>query len=113
MALTGDAWNTDNPEKPWALFDRSESTEIVLPFYILDWLEELSATYGAHEIIAASPLNAIASAYSAGVISVRMGIVPGATIKSGVKYPFTIRLTTADAPPQRDDRTLWLKLKDR
>lgn len=111
MALTGSAWNTDNPEKPWALFDSSQGTEIVLPFDITDWLAELSATYGSHEIIAATPLNAISSQHVAGVISVRMGIAVGAVFSSGVKYPFTIRLTCADT--QRDDRTLWLKLKDR
>lgn len=111
MALTGEAWNVDNPEKPWALFDNSATTEIVLPFDITDWLAELSSSYASHQIIADPPLNAVASGHSVGVISVRMKLASAAVFKDGLKYPFTIRLVCADA--QTDDRTLWLKLKSR
>lgn len=110
MAVTGDFWNVDNPEKPWGPFD--PNAEIVFSLDITGWLAELSnATYADHEIIAPAPLQEVASQYNAGIIQVRIRVASGATYKLGTKYPFTVRLICADA--QQDDRTLWLKLKDR
>lgn len=111
---TGIAWNTtDDPLKPWALFDTNARR--IIPFELADWLAEMGTTYGAHEVIAAAPLECVDSPYSADVLAITMrlvsGLVAGTDYNLGQKYPFTIRLTGADG--QIDDRTLWLKLVDR
>lgn len=108
---TGAAWNEDDPLKPWALWD--PNANIKIPIYLDDWIAELSTAYGSHEIITAAPLEcADQGTYVDGVIAVRMKLVSSPTYTPGVKYPFTIRLTGADAVT-KDDRTLRLKVKDR
>lgn len=107
----GAAWNVDNPAAPWALWD--PQANIVIPIGIDDWLAELSATYGSHSIIASAPLEcASPGTYSAGTIAVRMKLVVSPVYTPGKKYPFTIRVVGADSVTT-DDRTLWLKVKDR
>lgn len=108
---TGAAWNEDDPTKPWALWD--PDANIKIPVYLDDWIAELSTGYGSHTIITAAPLEvADAGTYVDGVIAVRMKLVTSPTYTSGVKYPFTIRLTGADGVT-KDDRTLYLKVKQR
>lgn len=107
----GAAWNVDDPLKPWALWD--PNANIKIPIGVDDWIAELSTTYGAHDIIAAAPLECVdEGTYSAGTISVRMKLADAAVYVPGRKYPFTIRVTGADGITV-DDRTLWLKVKDR
>lgn len=115
---TGAAWNEDDPTKPWALLDASSTTVVVFPINISAWISSLGSIYSSHSVVTASPLECVSpGAHLAGVLPVRMKLATGATYKSGTKYPFTIRLTTASGPdgggPQTDDRTLWLKLVDR
>lgn len=108
---TGAAWNTDDPKKPWADWD--PDANIKIPVYLDDWLTELGTTYGSHTIIAPAPLECDdAGTYAAGIIPVRMSLVASPTYVPGRKYPFTIRIVGADALTT-DDRTLWLKVKDR
>ncbi len=108
---TGAAWNVDDPLKPWALWD--PDANIKIPVYLDDWIAELSTGYGSHTVTAAAPLEvADAGTYVDGVIAVRMKLVTSPTYTAGKKYPFTIRLTGADGIT-KDDRTLWLKVKDR
>lgn len=108
----GANWNLDNPDKPWALWD--PDANIVIPIGVDAWLSELGTTYGSHSIITDDPLTCVSQGlYSAGTIGVRMalaGLPPSFT--PGKKYPFTIRVVGADALT-RDDRTLWLKIKER
>lgn len=107
----GAAWNIDDPDKPWAKWD--PEANIAIPIGITDWLTELGAAYGSHDIIAAPPLECVSEGTNvAGTITVRMKLVASPTYKSGAKYPFTIRLFGLDGATQ-DDRTLWLKVKDR
>lgn len=107
----GAAWNLDDPTKPWALWD--PDANIVIPIGIDAWLADLGTTYGSHSIITAAPLQcASPGSYASGTIGVRMKLVASPTFKPGVKYPFTVRLVGADTLTQ-DDRTLWLKVKDR
>lgn len=107
---TGDFWNVDNPLAPWGPFD--PDAEIVFPIEVGDWLDSLGTTYASHTIIAASPLECLSQGtHSGGTIPVRMALLSGADFTPGRKYPFTIRIVGADA--QQDDRTLWLKVKDR
>jgi hypothetical protein len=107
----GAAWNVDDPHKPWALWD--PDANIVIPIGLTDWLAELGTTYGSHSIITAAPLEcANEGTYSAGAIGVRMKLVATPTYTAGVKYPFTVRVVGSDGVTQ-DDRTLWLKVKDR
>ena len=108
---TGAAWNTDDPAKPWALWD--PDAKIAIPIGVADWLAALGVGYGSHEIIAAAPLEcADEGVHDAGTIPVRMQLVASPTYKAGTKYPFTIRIVGDDGFTQ-DDRTLYLKVKDR
>ncbi len=109
--MIGDAWNIDDPLKPWALWDPQANVRI--PIGLDAWLAELSATYGSHEIIAPAPLEcADEGTYAAGDILVRMKLAAAAVYTEGKKYPFTVRVLAADGLTQ-DDRTLWLKVKSR
>lgn len=109
--MIGSNWNVEDPLKPWALWD--PDANIVIPIGLDDWLAELGTTYGSHTVIAAAPLQCVSpGTYVAGTIGVRMALVASPTFKSGVKYPFTIRVTGLDGVT-KDDRTLWLKVKDR
>jgi hypothetical protein len=107
----GAAWNVDDPNKPWTLWD--PNANIVIPIGLDAWLTELGTTYGSHDIITAAPLEcASEGTYSAGIIGVRMKLVAAPVFTPGVKYPFTVRVVGLDAVTQ-DDRTFYLKVKDR
>lgn len=107
----GAAWNIDDPTKPWAVWD--PDANVVIPVGLDDWLADLGTSYGSHQIIAAAPLEcASPGSYALGTIGVRMKLVDTPTYTSGKKYPFTIRVTGADGIT-KDDRTLWLKVRDR
>lgn len=107
----GANWNIDDPTKPWALWD--PDANIKIPIGVDDWLAEIGASYGSHQIITAAPLQCVSQGtYAAGTIEVRMALVDTPTYTAGRKYPFTIRVTGADGIT-KDDRTLWLKVKDR
>lgn len=107
----GAAWNIDDPTKPWALWD--PDANIVIPIGLDSWLADIGSSYGSHQIITAAPLEcASPGTYALGTIGVRMKLVTSPTYKAGTKYPFTVRLTGADSIT-KDDRTLWLKVKDR
>lgn len=111
----GAAWNiTDDPTKPWALFD--PNANIAIPIGLAEWIADLGTTYGTHDIIAPSPLECADEGTlepdEAGTIRVRMKLASAATYTAGKKYPFTVRVTGADLQTT-DDRTFWLKVKER
>jgi hypothetical protein len=108
----GDAWNIDDPTKPWMLWD--PDANIVIPIGIDDWLADLATTYSDHEVITADPLTCVSKgAYTSGQrIPIRMDLVASPTFTPGKKYPFTLRIKGTDGQTQ-DDRTFWLKIKDR
>lgn len=107
----GAAWNVEDPLKPWALWD--PDANIVIPIGVDGWLAELGTTYGSHSIIATAPLQcASQGTYAAGDIGVRMKLIASPTYTAGLKYPFTVRIVGLDGVTT-DDRTLWLKVKDR
>lgn len=109
--MIGANWNVDDPKKPWAYWD--PDANIVIPIGLEAWLAEIGATYGSHQIIANAPLEcASPGSYASGTIGVRMKLVASPTFKQGTKYPFTVRVIGADGIT-KDDRTLWLKVKDR
>jgi hypothetical protein len=109
--MIGAEWNVDDPAKPWALWD--PDANITIPIGVDDWLAQIGTTYGSHQILAPAPLEcASVGSYVAGTIGVRMKLVTSPVYKPGVKYPFTVRLTGADGVT-KDDRSLWLKVKDR
>lgn len=108
---TGAAWDVSDPTKPWALWD--PDANILIPIFVDDWIAGLSTTYGSHQVLADDPLQcASAGTYSSGIIAVRMKLVASPTYTAGTKYPFTLRITGADGIT-KDDRTLWLKVRDR
>lgn len=107
----GEAWDISDPTKPWALWD--PDANIVIPIGLDDWLTKLGVTYGSHSVITTDPLACLNQGlYSAGTIGVRMALANGAEFTPGLKYPFTVRVVGNDGTT-RDDRTLWLKVKDR
>lgn len=107
----GSAWDITDPDKPWAKWD--PNANIKIPIGLTDWLAELGVGYGSHQIITAAPLTCPdPGTYSAGTILVRMALVASPVFAPGVKYPFTIRLTGDDGTT-KDDRTLYLKVKER
>jgi hypothetical protein len=80
---------------------------------VSDWLSELGTSYGSHTVTAAAPLQCVSQGtHSAGTIPIRMALVASPVFKAGTKYPFTLRIVGADGIT-KDDRTLWLKVKDR
>lgn len=109
--MTGAAWDLSDPLKPVALFDTDAIR--VIPFDASQLLTSMGTSYGSHSVIAADPLECVSPGAPDvdGVIPIRMRVKAGATFVKGTKYPFTVRLVGADG--QQDDRTLWLKLKDR
>lgn len=107
----GEAWNVDDPSKPWTPWD--PDANIIIPIGVAEWLAELGTAYGSHQVITAAPLEcADPGSYASGTIGVRMKLVSSPTYTAGKKYPFTLRLTGSDTVT-KDDRTLWLKVKDR
>ena len=107
----GAAWHIDDPAKPWADWD--PDANIVIPIGLDAWLAQLGVAYSSHQIIAPAPLEcASPGSYSAGTIGVRMKLVASPVYSPGTKYPFTVRVFGADGAT-KDDRTLWLKVKDR
>lgn len=107
----GEAWDVSDPKKPWADWD--PEANIKIPIGLTDWLADLGDTYGSHQIIAVAPLEcADPGTYASGTIQVRMRLVASPTYVAGTKYPFTVRVFGADGQTQ-DDRSFWLKVKDR
>lgn len=106
---TGDFWNTDDPLKPWGLFDPDAILDF--PIDVSGWLADMASTYASHTVIASDPLEHVTSGHSAGIITVRMKLATTPTYTAGQKYPFTLRLVCADG--QQDDRSFWLKIKAR
>lgn len=106
--VTGDFWDTTNPLHPQGLFD--PDSEIVFPIEITDILDKLNTTYADHEVIADAPLECVSHPYDDGVVSVRIKMADGEPYKLGSSYPFTVRVIGTDG--QRDDRTLWLKIRE-
>lgn len=109
----GAAWNVDDPLKPWALFD--PDANIPIPIGLADWIADLGTTYGSHSVITAAPLECDDPGTLEGdgnTIRVRMSLVASSTFTAGKKYPFTVRVLGADGLT-KDDRTFYLKVKDR
>lgn len=109
--MIGAAWNIEDPAKPWADWD--PDADIKIPIGLDEWLAELGVGYATHDVIADAPLEcASEGTYSAGTVLVRMKLATAATYTAGVKYPFTVRVFGDDGTT-KDDRTLWLKVKER
>ena len=108
----GAEWHLEKPEKPWLLWD--PNANIVIPIGVDDWLSELGVTYGSHSIITDDPLQCVSQGlYAGGIIGVRMAVIDTSpNLQPGTRYPFTIRIVGNDTLT-KDDRTLWLKVKDR
>jgi hypothetical protein len=110
--MIGSAWNINNPAKPFAIWD--PDADIGIPIGLADWLAtDLGVGYSSHQVLTAPPLVCEdPGAYVDGVVRVRMALIPGAEFTAGVKYPFTIRVFGDDGTT-KDDRTLWLQVRER
>lgn len=107
--VTGEAWNLDNPKKPWALFDPDAKRNIPMDWN--DWLDDIGSTYASHEIICATGLQCSASGEALGVITATIEADPAETLQVGSKLGVTFRITAANG--EFDDRTVYLKITDR
>ena len=109
--MIGEEWDVTKPDKPVLLWD--PNANIVIPIGLTAWLAQLGVSYGSHQIITAAPLECASQGlYSAGLIGVRMKLVAVPVYRSNAKYPFTVRVTGSDGITM-DDRTLWLRIKER
>lgn len=106
---TGEFWDVTNPLKPvGGPFDPNAILDF--PITITDWLVALGSSYASHTVTAATPLEILSQgSHISGVIKPRVGLLTGAAFSEGAKYPFQLRLVTADG--QQDDQTFWLKIK--
>lgn len=106
---TGIAWNVSNPLKPTALFDPDAIRDI--PCDWSAWFTDIGDTYASHTVIADAPLEVVASAQAAQVITARIKIADGETAPVGQRYGVTFRVVSAGG--QQDDQTLYLKIANK
>lgn len=113
---TTDFWDLTDPEKPLGLKD----PDARIPLYIswAEWVAQEGATYASHEIfingVAAGSVTegmlADGDSYSAEDV-LTIWVIDG---EKGAKYAVTVRFTgTVGAEVIRDDRTVYVKIKDR
>lgn len=108
---TGEFWDLTNPLKPVGEpFD--PNSKIDFPISIADWMTEMGSPYASHILTADTPLEVLdQGTHVAGVITPRIGLLTGATFEEGTKYPFLMRVITANG--QQDDQRFWLKIKSK
>lgn len=107
--MTGEAWNTTDPLRPWALID--DDAVRVIPIDVSQWLTDMGSAYGSHTVAAAAPLAVVSpGVFNAGVIPVKISVTSADAVH-GKKYPFTLKIVGSDG--QKDERTLWLKVLER
>lgn len=106
----GDFWDITNPAQPVGEFD--PNAKLRFPLTVQSILDGMGTTYASHEIIANAPVEIIdQGTHAAGVVTPFIGILAGSAWKLGDKLPVTIRVVGADG--QQDDRTVYLKLKQK
>lgn len=105
---TGQAWNLDNPLKPWAYFDTDAIRDI--PFEWDLWLADIGSTYARHEITVAAGLECTnpTTGESGGVIKARIKKATGGILTAGTKYAVTCHIVAANG--EEEDMTLYLKI---
>jgi hypothetical protein len=109
---TGAFWNVDNPDKPWGLFD--PDAQLPFPFDWSEWLTNEGATYASHIITPQAGLEEVSSTQAAGVITVLIKATDPDALTVNRKYAVTCSITaTAGALTLKDDRTVYLKIKQR
>jgi hypothetical protein len=97
-------WDTTVIDKPKGVKDPDAILDYPVDFS--DWLTDISDTYASHTVITSDGLTEDSSSESAGVITV---FISGGV--EGVTEWFTVRITTTGG--RTDDRTLYLKIKER
>lgn len=104
---TGQAWNLDNPLKPWAYFDADAIRDI--PFEWDLWLADIGSTHASHTItVAAGGLECVSSSQSGGVIKARIKKATGGILTLGQKYAVTCHIVAANG--EEEDMTLYFKI---
>ena len=100
-------WDTTNTEKPKGIKDPDAILDYPISF--VDWLADISDTYSSHTVFTSGGTGGLtcdSSSQSAGIIT---PIFSGGII--GETAWFTIRIVTTGG--RTDDRTFYLKTKDR
>lgn len=110
---TGAFWNVSNPTKPWGLWDPDAQLPIFLDW--TDWLTDEGATYVSHTIeFPEGVLAEVSSDEISGVIRVLIKLIDPAVFVSGKKYPVTCHIQALSSGlTLKDDRTVYLKVKER
>jgi hypothetical protein len=108
---TGSAWNTDNPNKPWASFDADAVRDI--PFEWDLWLADIGSVYLSHTITTDPELECVnpTSGELTGVIKARIQAAPGQVLTIGTKYKVRCHIIAANG--EEDDQTLYLKIAEK
>lgn len=105
-AVTGAFWDIANPLKPKGIIDPDSTLDI--PFDWSDWLTDIEDTIASHSILPDEPMTCLSSAEDAGVVTAFVR-VNGAEV--GQTLAVTCRIVTAAG--RTDDRSVYLKIKDR
>jgi hypothetical protein len=103
---TGEAWNLDDPKKPWAYFDPNAVRDV--PYEWDVWLSDIESTYASHTVSAAPGLTIPSSVQSGGVIKIRIKKDPLLPLVVGQLYGVTCHIVAADG--QEEDQTLYFKI---
>jgi hypothetical protein len=98
-------WDVSNPVKPTGIKDPNAILDYPISF--VAWLADIADTYVSHTVVSLTGGLAVnSSAQSAGIITVWLS---GGTV--GETGSFTVRIVTTGG--RTDDRTFWLKIKER
>ena len=101
---TGDFWTLDDPAKPKGIKDPDATID--LPLDWSEWLADISDTHASHSIAVTGGLVVDSSSYAAGIITVW---VSGGTVGATA----TVRCRIVTTGGRTDDRTWYLKIKER
>lgn len=94
-----------NPAKPKGVKDPSALLEVVFDWS--PWLADSDDTYSHHDVILTGGLVLAATNHEAGEVSI---FVQGGTL--GQTAAVTCRVHTNSTPPRKDDRTVYLRIKN-
>lgn len=102
----GTFWNMANPAKPKGVKDPNAVIDVSFDWG--PWFQEAGDNYASHEILVDNGLVLMATNHEAKVISAFI-----AAGDVGALTAVTCRIKTTSTPPREDDRTVYLRIKER
>lgn len=97
-------WNVTNPKKPTG--EKDPDAILDYPIDFSTWLGDISDTYLSHLVIVSGSITVDNSTQAGGIIT---PWISGGT--AGDTCSFTVRISTVGG--RTDDRTFYLKIKDK